>query len=86
MRSLAEDRDLPIGTDDQLREQGLTDQWLDDRLQALKRVWADFDLVLPDGASSAYQRRVGGVLEDFRIQHGSDERILVSSHGNAIGL
>ena len=86
VRPLAKARDLPIRTDDRLRERELTDQWLDNHLEALRRVWSDFDLVLPGGESSAEcQRRVGEALDDLRSQH-DDERVLVCSHGNAIGL
>jgi len=87
VRPLAADRDLSIRTDDRLRERELTDRWLDDHRETLRRVWSDFDLVLPGGESSAEcQRRVGAALDDLRSRHGGDERVLVSSHGNAIGL
>ena len=87
VQPLAADRDLSIHTDDRLRERELTDRWLDDHMEALRRVWNDFDLVLPGGESSAEcQRRVGEVLSELRAHHGSDDRVLVSSHGNAIGL
>jgi 2,3-bisphosphoglycerate-dependent phosphoglycerate mutase len=86
VRPLAEARDLSICTDDRLRERELTDQWLDDHRQTLRRVWNDFDLVLPGGESSIEcQRRVGEALNDLRARHDGD-RVLVSSHGNAIGL
>lgn len=87
VRPLAADRDLPVHTDDRLRERELTDRWLDNHREALRRVWGDFDLVLPGGESSAEcQRRVGAALQEVRARHGPDERVLVSSHGNAIGL
>jgi len=87
VRPLATDRDLSIRTDARLRERELTDRWLDDHMEALRRVWSDFDLVLPGGESSAAcQRRVGAALDDLRNRHSDDERVLVSSHGNAIGL
>jgi 2,3-bisphosphoglycerate-dependent phosphoglycerate mutase len=86
VRPLAADRDLSIRTDARLRERELMDQWLDDHRQALQRVWNDFSLTLPGGESSAAcQRRVGEALDDLRSQH-DDERVFVSSHGNAIGL
>ena len=86
VRPLAAERDLSVRTDDRLRERELTDRWLDDHMEALRRVWNDFDLVLPGGESSAEcQRRVGAALDDLRSRHG-DEHVLVSSHGNAIGL
>lgn len=86
VQPLAADRDLPVHTDDRLRERELTDQWLDDHRQALRRVWNDFNLVLPGGESSVEcQRRVGEALDDLRTRHDGD-RVLVSSHGNAIGL
>ena len=87
VRPLAADRDLPIHTDARLRERELTDRWLDDHTEALRRVWSDFDLVLPGGESSAAcQQRVGTVLSELRARHGPSERVIVSSHGNAIGL
>jgi 2,3-bisphosphoglycerate-dependent phosphoglycerate mutase len=87
VRPLAEDRNLPVRTDDRFRERELTDQWLDDHRSALRRVWDDFDLVLPGGESSAEcQRRVGAAVSDLRTRHEEDERVLVCSHGNAIGL
>jgi 2,3-bisphosphoglycerate-dependent phosphoglycerate mutase len=87
VQPLAADRDLSIRTDDRLRERELTDQWLDDHLQAVRRVWNDFQLTLPGGESSAAcQRRVAAALSDLRARHDEDERVLVSSHGNAIGL
>lgn len=87
VRPLAEARDLPIRTDDRLRELELTDQWLDNHLEALRRVWDDFDLVLPGGESSAEcQHRVAEAVGDLRARHEPDERVLVCSHGNAIGL
>jgi len=87
VRPLAEARDLPIRTDARLRERELTDQWLDNHLEALRRVWSDFDLVLPGGESSAEcQRRVAEAVGDLRAYHAADARVLVCSHGNAIGL
>ncbi|MFB6097855.1 MAG: histidine phosphatase family protein [Salinibacter sp.] len=87
VRPLAADRDLSIRSDDRLRERELTDRWLDDHMRALRRVWADFTLTLPGGESSTEcQRRVKEALDDLRSRHDDDERVLVSSHGNAIGL
>lgn len=87
VRPLARARDLEIRTDDRLRERQLTDQWLDDHRQAVRRVWADFDLTLPGGESSAAcQQRVVKAVGDLRARHASDECVLVSSHGNALGL
>lgn len=87
IRPLAEARDLPIRTDDRLRERELTDQWLDDHMEALRRVWDDFSLTLPGGESSAEcQRRVVEAVGDLRAHHEPDARVLVCSHGNAIAL
>jgi len=87
VQPLAADRDLSVRTDDRLRERELTNRWLDDHREALRRVWNDFSLALPGGESSAAcQRRVGAALDDLRSRHGGGERVLVSSHGNAIGL
>jgi len=87
VRPLAADRDLPIRTDSRLRERKLTDRWLDDHTEALRRVWDDFSLTLPGGESSAAcQRRVGAALDDLWSRHDDGERVLASSHGNAIGL
>lgn len=87
VRPLAEDRDLSIRTDDRLRERILTDRWLDDHQQVLRRVWEDFTLTLPGGESSAEcQRRVVEAVNDLRARHGADECVLVCSHGNAIAF
>jgi 2,3-bisphosphoglycerate-dependent phosphoglycerate mutase len=87
VRPLAADRDLSIRTDARLRERELTDQWLDNHLQAVRRVWNNFQLTLPGGESSAAcQRRVAAALSDLRARHDEGKRVLVSSHGNAIGL
>lgn len=87
VRPLAADRNLSIRSDARLRERELTDRWLDDHREALRRVWADFSLMLPGGESSAAcLRRVGEALDDLRSRHDDGERVLVSSHGNAIGL
>lgn len=87
VRPLAEDRNLTVRTDDRFRERELTDQWLDDHRAALRRVWDDFTLTLPGGESSAdCQRRVVEAVDDLRARHGTDERVLVCSHGNAIAL
>jgi 2,3-bisphosphoglycerate-dependent phosphoglycerate mutase len=87
VRPLARARDLTIRTDDRLRERRLTDQWLDDHRAAVRRVWTDFDLALPGGESSAAaQKRVVAAITDLQTHHGGEGRVLVSSHGNAIGL
>lgn len=56
-------------------------------MEALRRVWDDFSLTLPGGESSAEcQRRVEEALSDLEARHDPDQRVLVCSHGNAIGL
>jgi 2,3-bisphosphoglycerate-dependent phosphoglycerate mutase len=87
VRPLAEDRNLALRIDDRFRERELTDQWLDDHQAALRRVWNDFTLTLPGGESSAdCQRRVVEAVGDLRAHYGTDERVLICSHGNAIAL
>ena len=77
---------LPVRLDPRFRERRLTDQWLDDHPKAVERVWSDFQLALPGGESSAAcQRRMVQGLTDVQVRH-PDRRLLVSSHGNAIGL
>lgn len=77
---------LPVRLDPRFRERRLTDQWLDDHPQAVKRVWSDFQRTLPGGESSAAcQRRMAAAVADVRARH-PDRRLLISSHGNAIGL
>jgi 2,3-bisphosphoglycerate-dependent phosphoglycerate mutase len=87
VRPLARTHGVPIQTDERLRERRLTDQWLDDHQAAVRRVWSDFDLALTGGESSAAaQKRVVAAVDDLRTRHEREERVLVSSHGNAIGL
>jgi 2,3-bisphosphoglycerate-dependent phosphoglycerate mutase len=87
VRPLARVRDLEIRTDDRLRERQLTDQWLDDHQAAVRRVWADVDLALPgEESSAAAQKRVVAAVDDLQTRHEREERVLVSFHGNAIGL
>ena len=87
VQPLAADRTLSVRTDARLRERELTNQWLDDHMEALRCVWDDFDLALPGGESGVEcQRRVGAALRDLRARHDDGERVLVCSHGNAIGL
>ena len=69
-----------------LRERAVGPGWIDDFMGVMFRAWSDLDYAYPGGESGrGCQNRVFGALEGLALSH-FDERILVSSHGNAIAL
>ncbi len=78
---------LPIEIEENLRERKLKEQTMVDDWEVLiTRAWKDFDYALPNCESGrACQRRVAICLSGLVNKH-RGETLLVSSHGNAIGL
>jgi len=82
----AENVGLEVEIVSDLRERKLKDGSNDDWLVILKRSWADFNFSLPNCESGrACQERVKHCIEGL-VAGNSGRNILVSSHGNAIGL
>ena len=76
--------DLQIDRD--LRERCLSGRWIRDFEGVLRKTWEDFELTLPGGESSreCQDRMVNCVFRLAACRRGGV--LLVSSHGNAIGL
>ena len=69
-----------------LRERKLKEGFIDNWLDTLKRSWTDFDFALPNCESgTACQGRVKRCIDGL-VARDPGRRILISSHGNAIGL
>ena len=86
LRPVAEQLNLEIRLDFALRERKLTEGFRPDWLELLRRSWADFDFALEGCESSrAAQTRVVETILRIANNH-SGRRIVVASHGNAIGL
>jgi 2,3-bisphosphoglycerate-dependent phosphoglycerate mutase len=82
----AEAAGLPCQSVEDLRERRLCEEALDDFVSAVRRAWLQPELALPGGESSRQcQARVAlAVHRLVRLHPG--QVLLVSSHGNAIGL
>lgn len=82
----ASNKSIKVIEDQRLQEKKLTDQWLDNHAKAIKKSWADFDFCYPDGESNRdCQQRIIQAINEIKSRD-SENNILISSHGNAIGL
>jgi 2,3-bisphosphoglycerate-dependent phosphoglycerate mutase len=76
--------DVRVATD--LRERRLTTEFVDDFRGLVKRAWADFNFSLPSCESSREcQRRMAATVTALTAA-APGKALLLSSHGNAIGL
>jgi len=82
----AERAGLTVATAPDLRERRLTEGFIDDWLETLKKSWTDFSFARPKCESGAdCQERVDRCIAHLVKKHPS-QTLLLSSHGNAIGL
>lgn len=88
IRPFARSVGLDVEIDERLRERCLSDGFVDDFLALLERSWSDLDFRTARGESARQcQARVMAAVRDG-LAHSREtgETVLVSSHGNAIGL
>jgi 2,3-bisphosphoglycerate-dependent phosphoglycerate mutase len=82
----AEQAGLQVQIAQDLRERKLKEDFVEDFLEVLRQTWLDFEFALPNCESSRdCQDRIRGCIDGLVAEH-SGENVLVSSHGNAIGL
>jgi|APSaa5957512622_1039677.scaffolds.fasta_scaffold06404_2 2,3-bisphosphoglycerate-dependent phosphoglycerate mutase len=82
----AERAGLTVDIAPDLRERKLVEGFVDDWLETLEKSWTDFSFARPNCESSAAcQERVDRCIADLVEKH-PGETLLLSSHGNAIGL
>lgn len=86
IRPFAEDANMAIDVDDDLRERRITIGLRKDFEAVMARSWRDFDFALPGcETSQEAQRRMGPAIERIVRKH-SGRSVAVCSHGNAISL
>ena len=86
VRPFCERSGLQIVVEPELRERKLTELYLENWYETLKKAWSDFDFALPNCETGRVcQERMKQCILRF-VQSNPGKNGLACSHGNAIGL